>query len=378
MKSNVPKANSEIDESWLKSVMNRALNKEIQVLAVNDIEQKHGFVNGVKTAEIKTDEKIIKLFLKFTVHPIGSYSKMVQSYNCHQREVQTYQEVLPKMIDFELKYGSSDLQGKYPNFFYGDFDQDGFCLIMEDHSENYFMKSINQGLNFAQAKSCLEMIASFHAISYAMFQKEPKLGQKWKFAPVHKTFGENQWYQGIIEQNWEALIKDLTKEKLTLVKPLKGLKSQWLSVYRQVTDFGPQPFLIHGDLWANNVMFSDQNDVLVFDWPFLGRDHPIVDVAHFILVGLDPDQLELWWEKLLNVYCAEFTRKLKTFGYFEPKMVQELQDWFWTKGTMLTIMMWIAGYQSVMYKKPELRRRFLHLLEKSIENSPADYFSGNE
>ena len=48
----IPTANSEIDEKWLKSVMNIALDKEIQVLAINDIEQKHGFVNGVKTANM--------------------------------------------------------------------------------------------------------------------------------------------------------------------------------------------------------------------------------------------------------------------------------------------------------------------------------------
>ena len=89
--------------------------------------------------EIKVDEKIVKLFLKFTVHPIGSYSEMVQSYNCHQREVLTYQEVLPKMIKFELKYGQSDLKGKYPNFFYGDFDQDAFVLTIKDNSEKVFL-----------------------------------------------------------------------------------------------------------------------------------------------------------------------------------------------------------------------------------------------
>ena len=375
MKIKIPKENSEIDEAWLTSVMKASLGQEIKVLKISEIGQNHGFVNGVKKAEIQIQEKVIKLFLKFSAHPISSYCEMVQSYGCHQREVITYQQVLPKMIEFEKKFGPSDLENKTPKFFYGDFDSDGFVLVMEDHSDSYFMRSINQGLSFFEAQNALKMIACFHATSFAMMQQEPQIIQKWAYPSVHKSFGQNAWYQKEIETNFEALIQDMSQEKPALVVPLQNLASKWREVYENVTDFENPPFLVHGDLWANNMMFSSENQVLVFDWPFLGQDHPIIDVAHFIFVGLDPEHVEQWAEKLLTIYCTEFSRKCKVLGMVQiPGMIQELKSWFWNRGLMVTIMMWIAGYKSVMYKKPELRQRFIYLLEKSYQNSP-EYFT---
>ena len=376
---NIPKESSEIDEQWLSTVMKTSLKgQDVEILNISDIDgPNHGFVNGVKKASIKVGKTSIPLFLKFSAYPISSYCRMVQSYNCHHREVIAYQHILPQMIEFEKQFGHSDLEGKTPKIFYGDFDETGFILIMEDHSDSYFMRSVNQGLNFLEAKNALEMIASFHATSHAMILKDfPQIKQQKNWSSVHQSFGQDSWYQAEIEANFEALINDLSEEKPTLVWPLQNLTSKWRKVYAEVTNYGSNPpFLIHGDLWANNMMFSHQNQVLVFDWPFLGQAHPIIDVAHFIFVGLDPQNVEEWADKLLHIYCQAFTRKCRLYGIFEKSlMIQELTKWFWNKGIMVTIMMWIAGYKSVMYQKPELRSRFIHLLEKSYQNSP-EYFT---
>ena len=177
-------------------------DQDVEVLNVSEIDgPNHGFVNGVKKASIKVDQKLIPLFLKFSAHPISSYCQMVQSYHCHHREVIAYQQILPQMIEFEKQFGDSDLEGKTPKFYHGDFDEMGFVLIMEDHSDSYFMKSVNQGLNFLQAKNALEMIASFHATSHALFLKDPQWGT---WSSVHQSFGQNLWYQAEIDANFEA------------------------------------------------------------------------------------------------------------------------------------------------------------------------------
>ena len=210
MKVKVPKESSEIDEQWLTTVMKATLkDQDVEVLNVSEIDgPNHGFVNGVKKASIKVDQKLIPLFLKFSAHPISSYCQMVQSYHCHHREVIAYQQILPQMIEFEKQFGDSDLEGKTPKFYHGDFDEMGFVLIMEDHSDSYFMKSVNQGLNFLQAKNALEMIASFHATSHALFLKNPQWGT---WSSVHQSFGQNLWYQAEIDANFEAQCLKITQ-----------------------------------------------------------------------------------------------------------------------------------------------------------------------
>ena len=75
--------------------MHLALNKEIQVVAANDIEQKHSFVNGMKTAEIKIYKKvIIKESIKHTFNPVDSYTYVYKYKYLGQKNPNTSSESL--------------------------------------------------------------------------------------------------------------------------------------------------------------------------------------------------------------------------------------------------------------------------------------------
>ena len=53
-------------------------DQDVEVLNVSEIDgPNHGFVNGVKKALIKVDQEKVKLFLKFSAHPI--YNILIHS-----------------------------------------------------------------------------------------------------------------------------------------------------------------------------------------------------------------------------------------------------------------------------------------------------------
>jgi hypothetical protein len=203
-------------------------------------------------------------------------------------------------------------------------DNHGFFLALEDIStKGYIMANFNQGLRKEQVISALEKIATFHAASLA-FSKSRGTELKQHFTSlsnISSLFPSEAEKNEYIEKNFDLFLQCYSHEeghaRQQALKVKKFLLSpQSLPIRR---DSGNEALcLIHGDLWANNVMFrSDDDDCLIVDWQFLASGAVFLDIGTLAFISMDPESTERNLTGFLDAYHRTFETTCSSMGTAE-------------------------------------------------------------
>lgn len=139
-------------------------------------------------------------------------------------------------------------------------------IVLEDLSaRGYRIKDIRQRLNFDECKLVFEKIGKFHAATTALHAKQPRLFRNHRQGNVTSTVTPmHLLYRNSIESCIRVAKETSGLQKY--VPKLEVFAAEIVAKLCRVYAADDDTFRTfnHGDLWVNNVMFSDiENDVIL-------------------------------------------------------------------------------------------------------------------
>ncbi|XP_001648768.2 uncharacterized protein LOC5564430 [Aedes aegypti] len=226
---------------------------------------------------------------------------MVDKFNVFEKEIEAYQKLIPefeKLFPHKVKFG--------PKFFKS-VTFPFTVIVMEDlNASGYVMKNCSKRLDISQSKTVLSRMAKFHAASVVYFKQN---------GPYPKSF-KTGMYDEDSAADCEAYIGNLYKSLVASLIERK-CSNQFLELINQ---WGANPYvagarlfrlndndfnvLNHGDLWMNNVMFSD-NDLLMIDFQIAFYGSFTFDLLEFIFCTVEVDDIINQFDDLIEFYHHE-------------------------------------------------------------------------
>ena len=101
--------------------------------------------------------------------------------------------------------------------------------------------------------------------------------------------------------------------------------------------------LCHGDLWANNIMFTHSpdgivQDVLLVDFQLANLNTPASDLAFLIFSSFHDDLDESSWNELLKYYHTILTQTLDKFEYKDRTLtLRQLHEQFLSQAVLASL-----------------------------------------
>ena len=172
--TSVPTSPKEVTKEWLHSCLQENVQDSeagIEVLDLEQITERNGFMSGYFKAKVKINEQIQKLFIKTILDKEDPLRFMMDKIDFDRIEISTYKSFMPELIKYEQLYCNperSQLEDLIPSIYAADYCLDkqnrGYYLIMEDISDKYSLIATDEGLSYLQVSKAIEKLARFHAI----------------------------------------------------------------------------------------------------------------------------------------------------------------------------------------------------------------------
>ncbi|KAE8573844.1 uncharacterized protein [Halyomorpha halys] len=275
-----------------------------------------GFLSAQDKARIRfktsRGEDELHVFMK-TLPDAAYHRENILAMGSFHREVVLFNEVLNKYHDY-LKDNS--IPACY-------LARSEGLMVMEDLLKKGFKnKPLRETLDLEHCKKTIETLAKFHALSFIMEKKE---GRKMtEIVPVIKTEmimskDENHvGRKGALAQI--RCMKRVTEKYLTHVPTKVVEKAVYYldNLFDEMKSSKLYPnVLSHADLWANNIMFSydDQGNVkeaCIFDFQLATYKAPGYDIQQFLHCCTDNDLRERHFGNLMRLYYNVLSRMLKS------------------------------------------------------------------
>ena len=135
----------------------------------------------------------------------------------------------------------------------GDFDGTAY-LLMTYHEEN----------SAGSQEDLAKVIAQIHQIK----SPDGKFGFEYPYIGAASTFDnsfKDSWKEIFLYQRMDVLAKMLEEFDLWDEKDLARYEEVRFVIERELDKHKSEPVLLHGDLWAGNFMFDENERPLVFD-----------------------------------------------------------------------------------------------------------------
>jgi hypothetical protein len=380
MATKVPLKAEEVTEEWLMGAMQDALKvTTVKVIALDPIKESGGFLTGAFKAQVKIEDgSTIRLFIK-----IGEdqFRKNMVHYNIDIAEVNAYTEYLPMLVKFEMdQLGKSELANLSPNLYAGgcsmEKDKRGFYLIMGDLTPDYRMIKTEDGLSLKQLNVTFRCIAQLHAVSYAYGQvKKVDFGPKLKSHFDFDKFMQDPNILAMLDSAFTIAIKDLEENPSAkhLAEPMANLSKHYQKPFMQAVDTTDTRFLIHGDLWSNNIMFNpDDSECRIFDWQFFTAASPINDFVIAAYSSADPKDSEAWLDEIFTTYFEKFSSACQELKMELPYDKEHFVNECLTKGFLGCLAFLLVAYEFIC-GEPKIVARFNWMLEMAIKHCPEHF-----
>lgn len=180
-----------------------------------------------------------------------------------EREVFMYSELLPEFVKFQRENYLTLGFYEFPKCYLAEYDivNDDTVIIMEDlKSLGYKMIDKNVPINYEHAKLSMATIGRFHAISFALRDRNPAVFEKFqKLDDITSNLMDNEmmasFFQGCIDRAIGTLRDDEVKRRNKML----NLKENMKEIMRDLGNpAGAEPYavVIHGDCWPNNFLFK--------------------------------------------------------------------------------------------------------------------------
>eukprot|EP01080_Neovahlkampfia_damariscottae_P000045 gene45-4295_t len=250
----------EVKSKELKSIFSLVLNETIDNITEFKFEKlSGGFLSQIQRVNIKIKNSETKnLILKYAPEDY-------KEFKFFQRELLFYKEIQNQLNNFSS-----------PTFFYAKFNEnleDGF-IIIEDLGKDIKSKNINDGLEMDETKQILKEVVKLHN---EFLTKENVIETYFKKYEMST--------EAINEMNINLLLnlmnENLEKFELkdSIIEQLKKIDEKYL---REIQLLKPQG-ICHGDLWMNNVLFSE--DIFIIDF-MICFENILLDIGSLIFSSM--------------------------------------------------------------------------------------------
>ncbi len=386
-KISIPLKAEDVTEDWVLEAMTAFLGREdIEVKKMAASSPEDWYLRGATQAKLRLlkENKSLSVIIKIGLAKDNPSYNYITERNLDAKEIKAFKTDLPRLIEFSKKHvgENSVVAEMIPKIYGADFRNDeerGLYLITEDLSATYALTQATEGdgLALKQLQLCLNRIARFHAVSYAYTKINKKLWPEEDRFHFAKLLEDPSVIEGLEVGLDKAIadFKDLDNnegknlaEKLEALKSGGDLKKAFLTSLEY-----DERFLIHGDYWANNILFhKTQSKIKVYDWAAMGTASPYLDFATIAYMCSKPENLDSWLDKMYDAYFDSMKATCKTFKVPLPFAKEDFVKKCESKG-FCNMFCWFMMFYDDMKKLYSLDH-ILWIGKKTLEHSP-DFFN---
>lgn len=372
---------------WLKSSLPEGLSSDS--IEVAPVTSEIGFMSAQFRATVTTrneaGEKKIRLFIK-TMPPDDLHKGVVATTFCDVTEIETYRILFRELAAFESGIrpsGPSIIREIVPTLYAGEYNKDpldrSFAMATEDLGPAFQMMDFEAGLTPKQALNAVKKLAKFHALCYAFVKKNDINLDEEKFNFISR-FTENIAKDAkLIEHvndSMDWILRDLDEceTRRHLVGPARRCKSDHGERFRRAVKEcpGAKGFLIHGDLWSNNILFDENDDCRILDWQFTDVGSIFLDLGCLAFYSMSPEETERHMGSLIGEYYSSFVATCRENGlkdsdipWSEEMFVSLAREW-----GHYTAFLWGVVTYYLVKTYPSFRERFQWNLNMAVAHAP--------
>lgn len=245
-----------------------------------------------------------------------------------QREIYTYQKILPSFLAFQqLKdISTADMFTGYPKCFgtFSDYEHNDYAIVLEDLNRNgYSVWNKFDRLNYSHAKLALTALGQFHGISFAFRDQKP--AQFKELMDIESNHIKGLFAipnaREFLERTYKKAISTLAPHESNLIKKMQYLHDTLELQLRAATDLKSAETLSvlnHGDFWNNNLMFkatrTETDRVAFIDWQTCQFCSPATDVAYYLYSSTEQQLRDDHFDDLLYVYYVSLAETIERLG----------------------------------------------------------------
>ena len=376
----------EILEEWLRRSLPGGMTSES--IEVTPVKSEIGFMSAQFRATVTMGERKVRLFMK-TMPPDDFLRGVVAATFCDVTEIETYRVLFRELAAFEsgLRPSGPSLIGNIvPTLYAGEYDKDpanrSFVVATEDLGPAGFRTmDFGAGLTPRQALNAVKKLAEFHALCHAFVRtNEVNLrGEKFDFM---SKFTEDMLTDAklieYVNESMDWIVRDLDgcEGRRHLVGPARRCKGDHGERLRRAVKECPgaaaEGFVIHGDLWSNNVLFDGDDDCRILDWQFTDVGSVFLDLGALAFYSMSPEETERHLESLIGEYHSSFVATCTLNGlkdsdvpWSEGRFVSLAREW-----GHYTAFLWGVVNYNLVKTYPSFRERFQWNLHMAVTHAP--------
>lgn len=377
---NIPSLMEEVTKEWLQTVF-QSFDKTIEVKSIKPVATDSGWFSQRLTASIiqqDSDKTEKNIFIKIMPQSV-EYKSFLLENDLHITELGFYQSFWKDLKVFCCgKF--PEIDNMAPRCVAGKCNKHSFFLLLEDLSPSHSMIEFDKGFETCQLVNVVKNIACFHAVGY-LYGKQENINFKSKYpflSKFHKKFST-----GLTA--FHATVNDYLEKIENLVTGNSSLKhlAPYVSKLKAAGDIGKKisnfllmsgsDFIIHGDLWINNVMVNHNGECKFVDWQFLAVGNIFFDFGLLAFLSVSTEDTEKHINLLTKSYYSEFSRiciDMKCQDVI-PWSYQQFHEAALKQGMFITLI-WCMSFD-LSEKYADYQKRTLWILEKCVNNCP-EYF----
>ncbi|CAL8093341.1 unnamed protein product [Orchesella dallaii] len=293
---------------------------------------------------------------------------IVEDSNSFEKELGMYTRIFQAMIAFQESKGlmESEIFKGWPHLYAADDGNDFKFLAMQDlQFLGFKMMERSSMLDLLHTRAVLKGLASFHALSFAMFHGDYDLIlsgypflKEMMFRPTLEVTTSQQSFVQMAFSSVSSILRDAGEvDAAEAWENLNEELNYFERMHNLVGSKVKNAVIGFGDCWKNNILFSydsqgnlKESSVKFVDFQLARVCCRAIDVGYFLYTSVEIDILNENEEQILRFYHEEFKsflRKLgfnpKQFGLTWKKFLKEYQD-YRLYGVMLGLMLSPALY----------------------------------
>ncbi|CAD5219696.1 unnamed protein product [Bursaphelenchus okinawaensis] len=237
-------------------------------------------------------------------------------------------------------------------------------IALEDLGPFGSTKCTLRGLDYSQCVSTIQTMAKYHAYSHVIGCDNKLFDSMETAIPSLDLIPFNLYDHAVkFEPKLEAY-----KDQINLFLQTRDMP---VDVHKQ---FDYPAVLVHGDLWADNILFKDDNVLCFLDWQCSHVGTGLEDLAKFLFMSAYSDVLKSQIPDLLKVYYEAFKASMTEYNRTFEVTFEKVTKIFKHQSSFeyLFCMLVLPPYAQKATSeagKQELRNRLVHVIEYLTESN---------